>query len=172
MPLQLVNARQAVRNALLPTDEEVARAIPQAARSPGTGPDRQNVDPTKPFTYNPPSGGWPAGTESWAAPPSSPTGIAEPMQPPEGYVPPAPAPTPGEAPPVTGVPKTSEEGKQVAGQWYRINAAQGGRTMPADFTNLTSDDVNAALSKGPMEQAFTTCRPPADLDRKRPKRSA
>jgi hypothetical protein len=119
--LQLVNARQAVRNALLPTDEEVASAI--------------------------------------KSPPSSPTGVEGPRQPPEGYVPPAPAPAPGEAPPFTGVPKTSDEAKQVAGQYYRINAAQGGRTMPADFTNLTSDDVNAALSKGPMEQAFTTDHP-------------
>lgn len=54
---------------------------------PGSG-YRQYVDPTKPFTYNPPAEGWPAGTESWAAVPQNPMMPAGPA-----FVPPGtPAP--------------------------------------------------------------------------------
>jgi hypothetical protein len=104
-------ARQAVRNALLPTPEEI---VP--------------------------------------SPPSSPTGISGPMPAPEGYVPPTPA-TAAVAPAFTGTPSTSAEAKQVASQYYKINAAQGDRAMPPEFINGLSDDLNAYGPKGPLETA-------------------
>jgi hypothetical protein len=87
--------------------------------------------------------------------PSSPTGIAGPMAPPEGYVPPPAPPPPGTTaqPTFTGTPTTSAEAKQVARQLYSQNATQGGRAMPPDFINALSDDLNAAGPKGPLETA-------------------
>jgi len=148
--LTMADARQAVRNALMPTADEIA----PPSNPPGF---RANVDPTKPFTYNPPSAGWPAGTDRWAAPstpaPSSPTGVAGPMQPPEGYVPPRPPAPAGTTPPFTGTPKTSAEAKQAATQFYQANAASAGKAMPPEFTNAYIDDLNAAAAIGPMEKA-------------------
>lgn len=60
----------------------------------------------------------------------------------------------GSASPVPGAaPKTAAEAKAVAGEFYKINAAQGGREMPPDFINALIDDLNERGPKGPLETA-------------------
>jgi len=154
--LRAAEIRQTIRNTLMPPAEEIAPSSsptpPPSVQQPGY---RANVDPTKPFTYDPPSSGWPAGTSTWAEkqpPPSSPTGIPGPMEPPKGYVPPPP---PGAAsqPTFTGTASSSAEAKQASRQFFKQNAALADKAMPSDFINALSDDLNAAGPKGPLETA-------------------
>lgn len=83
------------------------------------------------------------------APPGGPTS--------QTGVPKTPPTTPPSAPPptvsVSAVPTTSADAKQIASQYYKINEAQGGQTMPPEFINALSDDLNARGPKGPLETA-------------------
>jgi hypothetical protein len=63
----LAAAPPAERPAFVPPGVNIPpRPVEPPAFVPPSSAFRPNVDPTKPFTYNPPSGGWPAGTEAWA----------------------------------------------------------------------------------------------------------
>ena len=83
-------------------------------------------------------------TSATGIPPREPTPEMHAVPPPDSS---APSPATGTAP------KTAAEAKQVASQFYQLNAAQGDRQMPSDFINALSDDLNERGPKGPLETA-------------------
>ena len=127
---------------------------PEAASSPVSGPNRQYVDPTKPFTYNPPSTGWPAGTESWAAPPptSLPTGVPVNQMAPTVAADGSLTPPPQQGPPV---PTTSDGARAIAKAYYdRFDkAAQDGGSLNPQATDRFIASVEAAAPPPGIGQA-------------------
>jgi len=51
------------------------------------------------------------------------------------------------------VPTTSAAAKQIASQYYELNAAQGNRMLPGSFTNQLIEDFKQAAPKGALEKA-------------------
>jgi hypothetical protein len=113
---------------------------------------RAYVDPTKPFTYNPPTSGWPAGTGTWAAN-RAPGGLLN-MQPP------TPLPTggllqPGGAPPAAPL-TAAEILERAVKPAYKPadDAAAKGAFLPQEHADAMRKTLTDAVPTNPEELAY------------------
>ena len=144
-PVTLEELRAAINRVPEPPQNQMMPGEATPPSGPGSG-YRQNVDPTKPFTYNPPSEGWPAGTESWA----------EKQPAPEGAAPrPESQPTPPQPAGAETVPTTSDAARAVAKAYYERfdKAAQDGGSLNPQATDRFIASVEAAAPPPGIGQA-------------------